>query len=381
MRIALFTEVFTPKVDGVVTRLRHTLDELEALGHEVLVFAPGEPPKRHGRHHVVKAPSLAFKPWYPEIQVGMPAPRLLTRLRRYNPDVVHAVNPVWLAAAGVIAAGLLEFPLLASYHTNVPEYAARLGLSALERPSQAWIVRMHNRAQVNLCPSLPMVDRAKELGIQRVGLWPKAVDSVSYHPDNRDQAMRERLTGGHPEAPLILYVGRLSREKDLDQLLEPVRRLAERGARMAFVGSGPGAEELREMFVGTPTVFTGYLTGAELASAYASADVFAFPSTTDTLGQVAMEAMASGVPVVGADAGGIPYVVDDGHTGFLVTPSDLDGWTKRLGQLTGDPELRRTMGQAARADAEQHSWAAATKTVVAAYEQAIADHHRAVSSA
>lgn len=376
MRIALFTEVFLPKVDGVVTRIIRTLEQLAELGHTALVLAPGDPPDRFGVHRVVRVRSVSFRPWYPEVMVGLPTPRTAREMRAFRPDVVHAVNPVWLAAYGVLSARRRNLPLLASFHTDVPSYTTRLGhgLHLVRAPSQAWITSLHNLAEVNLCTSGQMVDRAREVGIRSVDLWPKAVDTVGYHPCLRTREMRARLTDGRPEAPLVLYVGRLSREKDLDQLVEPLRRLQGYGVRLALVGSGPAREELEEVFSGTPTVFTGYLGGADLAAAYASADVFAFPSTTETLGLVALEAMASGVPVVGADAGGIPFVVDDGRTGFLVRPGDTDGWTARLRELLTDPALRQSMSAAAREDAVQHSWRAATESLVSSYELAIERH-------
>lgn len=376
MRIAIFTEVFLPKVDGVVTRLSRTLEQLEQLGHEALVFAPGHPPARFGRHRVVPLPSVAFRPWYPEIRIGLPTGRIGREMQSFGPDVVHAVNPVWLAAYGVFSARHRDLPLLASFHTDVPTYTTKLGLSVMRRPSQAWIVHLHNRADVNLCPSPQLVDWARSAGVRDIDVWPKAVDTVGYHPAGRTREMRERLTGGHPDDPLLIYVGRLSREKDLDQLVEPMRRLARDGVRLALVGSGPARPGLERAFAGTPTVFTGYLAGEELAQAFASADVFAFPSTTDTLGLVGLEAMASGVPVVGADAGGIPFVVRDGETGFLVRPGDTDGWTDRLRRLLLDPDQRAQMSQAARRDAEQHSWRSATESVVAAYGSAIERHGR-----
>lgn len=376
MRIALFTEVFLPKVDGVVTRITRTLDELGELGHTALVFAPGDPPAHYGPHRVVRVRSVSFQPWYPEIMVGLPTARIAREMQAFHPDLVHAVNPVWLAAYGVISARRRNLPLLASFHTDVPSYTTRLGngLSVLRAPSQAWITGMHNLAEVNLCTSAQMVERAREVGIREVDLWPKAVDTQGYRPDRADAAMRDRLTDGHPGAPLILYVGRLSREKDLDQLLEPIRALAPEGVRMAFVGSGPGRAELERLFAGTPTVFTGYLGGAELAAAYASADVFAFPSTTETLGLVALESMASGVPVVGADAGGIPFVIDDGRTGYLVTPGDTATLTARLRAVLTDADLRARLGTAARADAERHSWRAATESLVESYGLAVQRH-------
>ncbi|WP_010147154.1 glycosyltransferase, partial [Serinicoccus profundi] len=248
------------------------------------------------------------------------------------------------------------------------------GLSVLRAPSQAWITGMHNLAEVNLCTSMQMVQRAREVGIREVDLWPKAVDTVGYHPSKRSAQMRDRLSGGHPDAPLVLYVGRLSREKDLDQLLEPIRALAPEGVRLAFVGSGPAREELETMFAGTPTVFTGYLAGEDLASAYASADAFAFPSTTETLGLVALESMASEVPVVGARAGGIPFVIEDGVTGFLVEPGDTTGYADRLRRLLLEPGLKQRMGAAARADALTHSWRASTESLVESYELAVERH-------
>lgn len=375
MRIALFTEVFLPKVDGVVTRVTRTLDQLADLGHEVLVFAPGDPPESYGPHQVVRTRSWSF-PWYPEIMVGTPTPRIAREMHSFRPDVVHAVNPVWLAAYGVISARRRNLPLLASFHTDVPSYTTAIGggLQVLRAPVQGWTTWLHNAADVNLCTSQQMVERARAVGIREVDLWPKAVDTVGYHPSKRSREMRERLTGGHPDAPLVLYVGRLSREKDLDQLLEPLRRLSGYGVRLALVGSGPGRPELERMFAGTPTVFTGYLGGEDLAAAYASADVFAFPSTTETLGLVALESMASGVPVVGADAGGIPFAVDDGRTGFLIQPGDVDGWTERLRQLLTDPALRQQMSAAARSEAEEHSWRAATESLVDSYELALERH-------
>lgn len=372
MRIALFTEVFLPKIDGVVTRILRTMEQLEAMGHEVEVFAPGDPPSEYAGHAVNKVRSVSFKPWYPEIKAGLPTGRIAARMAEFRPDVVHAVNPVWLSAYGVLSARRRDLPLLASFHTDVPHYTEALGLNMLRHPSETWIRWLHNQAEVNLCTSGPMVERARGVGLQDVDLWPKAVDTDGYHPDSASTEMRARLTDGHPEDPLIVYVGRVSREKNLDELIEPMRRLPR--ARLAIVGSGPHRERLEREFAGTRTVFTGYLSGADLAAAYASADVFAFPSQSETLGLVALESFASGVPVVGARAGGIPFVIDDGVTGRLVEPGDADDLTERLRELTEDPQLRRRMGEAARQEALRHSWRASTEKLVEFYELAVARH-------
>lgn len=268
----------------------------------------------------------------------------------------------------------MRLPLLASYHTAIPQYTQDFGMGVFRRPSEVWLRRLHNRADVNLCPSTVMVKDARDLGIKRVGLWPKAVDTVRYRPHRATREMRERLTAGHPGERLILYVGRISAEKNLRSLLEPIRRLS--NTRLAMVGSGPQLEELKRDFAGTPTVFTGYMSGLELASAFASPDVFAFPSLTDTLGNVAFEAMASGVPVVGANAGGIPDIVDPGVNGYLVDPGNATEFTARLDHVLTNPAHREELSRNALASADGQSWNRATQVVVGHYERACLRAHR-----
>lgn len=374
MRIALFTETFLPKIDGVVTRIVRTLDHLSGLGHEVLIFAPHHPPPQYAGFRVVRVPGVPFKPWYPELVLGMPRPRLGRELDAFEPDVVHVVNPVILGMWGTAIAKQRNLPLLASFHTDITQYARHLKLSFLSPFSRTFLREVHNQAHLNLCTSQPMVQAARTLGIRRVRLWPKAVDTQRYHPSNRSAAMRERLSAGHPDAPLMIYVGRLSFEKRLEWLHAAMTRLPE--ARLAFVGSGPAEGFLRKRFEGTRTVFTGYMSGDELAQAYASADVFAFPSDTETLGFVAMEAMASGVPAVGADAGGIPDVIQDGQNGLLFEPGNLDDLTAKLDRLLSDEELRSRLAREARLSMEGWSWRAATEKLVDYYRLAATIHRR-----
>ncbi|HZK31667.1 MAG TPA: glycosyltransferase family 1 protein [Corynebacterium sp.] len=377
MKISMFTEVFLPKIDGVVTRVTRTLEQLAELGHEVQLFAPGDPPAEYAGFTVNRVRGFSFKPVYPEIKVGMPTPSIARKIEEFQPDIVHAVNPVWLAAYGVLSARRRDIPLVASFHTNVPEYTESLRIGWLRQPAAAWIRMLHNQAALNLCTSGPMVDKANEQGFPNVELWPKAVDTEGYRPERRSRKMRARLSNGHPEAPLVVYVGRLSAEKDLARLAPIMRKVRERvpTARLALVGSGPQAAELKKLLDPAFTTFTGYLSGADLQSAFASGDVFAFPSTTETLGLVALESFAAGVPVVGARAGGIPFVIDDEETGYLVDPEDYDGWAERLARLLEDDALRAEMGQRARTEALRHGWRSATEELVDYYRHAINAHH------
>lgn len=374
MKIAIFTETFLPKVDGIVTRLMRTLEQLAVLGHEALIFAPHDPPQNFAGHKVIRVPALPFKPWYPELFLGLPRPRLGRELDAFQPDVVHVVNPVVLGLWGTALAKQRNLPLLASYHTDVTQYARHLKLPMLQEPSRRFLRDVHNQAHVNLCTSEPMVRSARGLGIKRVRLWPKAVDTDLFRPERATRAMRERLSGGHPDDPLMLCVGRLSYEKRIDWLYAPVTQLP--NVRLALVGSGPAEAELKKRFKGTNTVFTGYMAGTELASAYASSDVFAFPSDTETLGFVAMEAMASGTPTVGARAGGIPDVITEEVNGLMFTPGDLGDLTAKLKRLLFNEAERTRLAQAAREEMLRHDWHAATVKLVEFYEQAQAVHAR-----
>jgi len=372
LRIAIVTEVFLPKFDGVVTTVLRSIDQLTARGHEVLVLAPGDPPPTYDGCRVQRIPSLPFRPWYPELSVGIPCPTLIRALDDFAPDVVHVVGPVWLAAFGALRAHARDLPIVASYHTDIPQYVRALGLGALRPGASLWLRHVHNTADVNLCPSDLLAEEAISKGIQRVRLWPGGVDTDLFRPERRSAAMRSRLTGGHPDSPLVISVGRLSKEKSLGELVGAMERLPD--ARIAFVGAGPHGDDLRRHFSHLPATFTGRLSGVELAQAYASADVFAFPSTTDTLGLVSLESMASGVPVVGARAGGIPDTVEEGVTGLLVPPHDPLAMASALSSVLSDADRRGEMGRAARADALCRSWAAATDVLVDAYDSAILRH-------
>ena len=374
MRIAIVTEVFLPKIDGVVTRLTRTLDQLAAMGHDVIIFAPGNPPNTYAGFPVYKLPSLSF--WvYPEIKFAVPPVRFWKQIRDFDPDVIHAVNPIWTAALGVFAAKRDAYPLVCSYHTNVPDYVDALGIGWTRKMATGAIRWLHNQAQVNLCTSDPMITKASAMGIERLTLWPKAVDTEGYHPSKTSMRARSQLTDNHPDAPLVTYIGRISKEKDLERLNNVMVLVRNQvpGARLGIVGGGPHLQKLQESFDPSFTTFTGYLSGEELASAFASGDVFVFPSATETLGLVALESFASAVPVVGTNAGGIPFVIDEGKTGHLIPADGSDeDWAHAVIGLLQDPARREKMGAAARQEAEKYSWRESTEALVHAYEKALA---------
>ena len=214
---------------------------------------------------------------------------------------------------------------------------------------------------------------ARNAELYRLALWERAVDAQRFHPSKCSVEMRKQLSRGEPEKTLLLYVGRLSAEKDIGTLRKLLEAMPD--ARLAIIGDGPVRKELEKHFHGTPTYFAGYMRGEPLAQAYASADVFVMPSKTETLGLVLMEAMAAGCPVVACRAGGVPDAVEDGVTGFLYDPSDEDGLVQRVAWVIEHPEERAAVRGRARADVERHSWEGSTEQLRRYYAQAI-EHPR-----
>lgn len=369
MRIALFTETFLPKVDGIVTRLKHTVDHLQRQGNEVLIFSPdgGLTEYKGAKIHGVSGFPL---PLYPELKLALPRPAIGDELSRFKPDLIHIVNPAVLGLAGLFYSKLFNIPLIASYHTHLPEYLHHYGLGALEGVLWELLKAGHNQAEINLCTSTAMMQALTEHGIERVRLWQRGVDTETFQPHFASLEMRSRLSQGHPEAPLLLYVGRLSAEKEVDRIKPVLESIPD--ARLALVGDGPNRQALEKHFAGTNTNFVGYLGGQELASAFASSDAFVFPSRTETLGLVLLEAMAAGCPVVAARSGGIPDIVEDGINGYLFDPTDENGAIAATQALLSQTEAREVLRQNARYEAERWSWAAATKQLQNYYENVVA---------
>ncbi len=366
MRIALFTETFLPKVDGIVTRLRHTVEHLQRNGDRVLVICPDGGITEYKGAKIYGISGFPL-PMYPELTLALPRPAIGEVLEKFNPDVIHVVNPAVLGLAGIIHSKIHNIPLVASYHTHLPQYLQHYGLGMLEGLLWELLKAGHNQAALNLCTSTAMVKELTARGIERVDLWQRGVDTELFHPSFASEQMRQKLSQNNSEAPLLLYVGRLSAEKEIERIKPILEGIPE--ARLALVGDGPHREALEKHFEGTNTYFVGYLTGTDLASAFASADAFVFPSRTETLGLVLLEAMAAGCPVVAARSGGIPDIVTDGVNGYLFEPkSDDAGAIAATMRLLEQKEEREVIRLNARQEAERWGWNAATRQLQDFYE-------------
>ncbi len=369
MRIALFTETFLPKVDGIVTRLRYTVENLQRRGNQVLVVCPDGGIKEYKGAQVYGVSGFPL-PLYPELKMALPRPAIGQVLEKFQPDIIHVVNPAVLGLAGIFYSKVLNIPLVASYHTHLPQYLQHYGLGMLEGLLWELLKVAHNQAALNLCTSNAMIEELTARGIERVYLWQRGVDTEIFHPRLASDRMRALLSQNHPKSPLLLYVGRLSAEKEIERIKPILEAIPE--ARLALVGDGPHRANLEKYFAGTNTHFVGYLVGTELASAFASADAFIFPSRTETLGLVLLEAMAAGCPVVAASCGGIPDIVTDGVNGYLFSPeADESGAIAATIRLLENKQERETIRQNARREAERWGWAAATCQLQDYYQKVI----------
>lgn len=365
LRIALFTETFLPKIDGIVTRLCHTIRHLESFGHRVLIVAPkGIDEYAGARVHGVSG--FPF-PLYPELKLALPRPSISRAVEEFRPDLVHAINPAVLGTAAFFYSSSHGVPLVVSYHTHLPKYLHYYHLASLEGTMWNAMRAAYNRADLTLATSAVMQQELESHGIRRVQLWRRGVDTELFHPSRASLEMRTRLTSGHPEDKLLLYIGRLSAEKEIERCRDILAALP--GVRLALVGDGPHREKLERYFAGTPTLFAGFMKGEELASAYASGDAFFLASRTETLGLVLMEAMAAGCPVVAPRAGGVSDIIQDGVTGNLYDPDRPSDAVEAVARLLLDRDHHAQMSRAARLDAEQWGWAAATRQLESYYSE------------
>ena len=373
MKIAFFTETFLPKVDGIVTRLTKTIDNLVQNGDKVIVFCPEGCPNEYKGAKIIGVAAMPL-PLYPELKLGLPGAAVSDALEEFKPDLIHVVNPAVLGLGGIWLAKTNNIPLIASYHTHLPKYLEHYGMGMLEPLLWELLKAAHNQALLNLCTSTAMVDELESKGIKRTALWQRGVDTETFKPEFRNQKMRNKLLGNYPDKnSLLIYVGRLSAEKQIERIKPVLEKIP--GTCLALVGDGPYRSQLEKIFENTKTNFIGYLSGEELASAYASGDIFLFPSSTETLGLVLLEAMAAGCPVIGANKGGIPDIINDGVNGCLYDPDGDDEGESSLIEATkkilNDNNTKENMRISARNEAEKWNWNQATLQLKKYYEETL----------
>ena len=357
LRVALFTGNYNYIKDGVALTLNRLVAFLERRGIPVLVFAPvAAKPAFESVGELVPVPSFAI-PTRSEyrIALGLPA-KARERLRAFRPTLFHIAVPDILGSQALNLAERWGVPAVASYHTRYDTYLRFYGLGLFEALGRAHMRRFYNRVRRVYPPSESMAEIIRREGqSQHVEIWARGVDSELFSPTKRDMAWRRSLGLGDDEVA-IAFAGRLVKEKNTAVYVSVISKLLARGLRVRplVIGDGP---EMAAMRAALPSgIFAGFLHGEALARAYASSDIFFFPSESETFGNVTLEAMASGLSAVNALSSGSNSLVAEGVTGFLVSARDEDGLAARLTQLATDDALRRRMSEAARTRALGYSW-------------------------
>jgi glycosyltransferase involved in cell wall biosynthesis len=367
LKIAVFTETFLPKIDGIVSVLCLMLQRLHELGHEVLLFGPPGGPAEYAGAEIVGVGGPRV-PFYPELRFNIPRRFVWEKVSAFGPDLVHVVNPFVLGPFGMSYARRLRVPVVASFHTDLARYAQAYGVGFVAPLLWQYLRTLHNRADLNLCPSTAIHADLRRQGFRRVRWWRRGIDTEQFTPGPPDMEVRRRLSGGEPHKFLVVNVGRQAPEKRLHLLRDQL--FPAENVRLALIGGGPSHEQLQRHFAGTPTVLPGYLRGQALVEAYRAADAFIFPSTTETFGLVALEAMACRVPVIAARTGGVLDTVEDGVNGLFFDPEQPQQIRAQVLRLRDQPQLREQLADNALRHARSRSWRATMDQLVDYYHTA-----------
>lgn len=384
LRIALVTETFPPEVNGVAMTTGRLVDGLLRLGHRLQLVRPrqnadDQPASGEGYEEVL-ARGLPI-PRYNHLKMGLPARSTLIRmwsLRR--PDVVQVVTEGPLGWSAVAAARKLRLPVITEFHTNFHSYSRYYGMGWLKQPVEAYLRRFHNKGDLCLAPTAELAAQLGERGVRKVDVVARGVDTGLFAPDRRSETLRAAW-GATPQTLVAVVVGRIAPEKNLALAIRAFEALRARQAdvRLLFVGDGPAREQLAAAC--PDAVFAGMRTGVDLAAHYASADLFLFPSMTETFGNVTTEALASGLPVVGFDYAAAAERVRNGHNGWLAPLGDESAFVEAVVRLGGDADLRARLAANARASVIDADWGMIAQRLACVIEGVVQRHESRLAAA
>lgn len=359
LRVCVVTETYPPEVNGVAMTMERMVRGLIARGHRVQLIRPQQSiddlPSYCQDLEVEPQPGLAI-PFYRNLRIGLPAGTALERLwRRESPDLVHVITEGPLSKSALRIARHLKLTTLSDFHTNFHNYSSHYGLGFLRTPIIAYLRRFHNRTRCTLVPTQELVNQLQDLEFHNLRILARGVDTQLFSPHRRSLELR-RSWGARPDTPVVLFVGRLAVEKNLLLAIEAFRAIRHHQpeARFVLVGDGPLAAELRAQY--PEFIFAGMRKGEDLAIHYASADIFLFPSLTETFGNVTLEAMASGLAVVAFDYAAAHQHLKHGKSGLSVPVGNAAAFVEAARDLADNLVRTRELGWQARRAIEPFGW-------------------------
>jgi glycosyltransferase involved in cell wall biosynthesis len=381
MKIAVFTDTFYPQVNGVVNAVRNYDKMLTGLGHTVTVFTSGKKPEvtTMDGAEVRRYRAFTFLP-YPEFEYSVDVIHPVTAAVRFKPNIVHAHTPFLMGYCAWMTARRLRLPLVGTFHTPIDEYVmyvaknSRLSQRMLKRIAKYYQDWFYSRCDVIIVPA-PAAARYLEVKDKQIIPVSNGIDLSRYGPAGREE-IRARF--GLGESPVIMHGGRLSFEKRIEGVIDAMPPVLEKvpDAKLLIVGNGPARKFLegrvKELGLEKSVVFTGYVSDADFPKVFAAADVLAINSPVETQSLIILEAMATGLPVVGADAAAIPDAVVDGENGFLFRPDDSGQLARDVIRILTDDSLRARLKEGALMTASEHSLERTTKKLLQVYDTAIA---------
>ncbi|MEW8987299.1 MAG: glycosyltransferase family 1 protein, partial [Bacillus sp. (in: firmicutes)] len=337
MKIAFFTDTFYPDINGVANTLKRFTNYLDTRGITYKVFAPEGFDKSEGKEYISsqihRLKSLSFF-LYPECRLAIPnVMRIKAELEDFVPDIIHVATPFNVGLCGIYFGNKLNIPLVGSYHTDFDYYLQFYDLQFLSKYLWKYMKWFHRPFRKIFVPSAVTFNQLNRHGFSNLEKWPHGVDCQAFHPYYDRIIVRSKL--GINKKYLLTFVGRLAPEKDLKTLMAVAKSLPydlNQHLQWLIIGDGPLRDELQKE-AASNMIFTGYLKGDSLAEAYSVSDLFIFSSPTETFGNVVLEALACGTPVVGANAGGVKNIINPGITGTLCEPGNVEDFTRAIVQL------------------------------------------------
>ncbi len=355
MKIALFSDTYLPQINGVTNTLNKLIQYYDTMGIEYKLFVPKYETESKC-NNIESFYSIKFL-MYPENRVAFPNTfRISSALSQFQPDIIHIMTEFNMGMAGLNYGKKHGIPTITNYTTNFAQYADYYKINILKESIWNYLKWFHSQSDITLCPSSVTQKLLHSHGITNTKIFSRGIDFRSFHPLNRSNQLRKKL--GIMSKIAFLYVGRVSVEKDLDILCSSYHEIYKRyqeNISLIITGDGPYLEKCKQIFPPN-TIFTGFLKGKELTEIYASCDIFVCPSSTETFGNVILEAMASGLPVIGADAGGVGEIICNGVTGLKFPKRNAEELAKSMTELIEDIDYRDHLKENGREFAANRSW-------------------------